>query len=120
MATGGKDAAASPKMTPKTTRKASVTGRPLVPVTERRSQEDKTLPRGGKDSDAQKDRGDITPEGGSAGREGRQFTVSNVGNNGRIYLRYAVPCLGFLLVAVASIPFGSQTLTPMCLVLAIN
>jgi len=30
---------------------------------------------------------DITPDGGSAGREGRQFTVANVGNNGRIYLR---------------------------------
>jgi hypothetical protein len=30
---------------------------------------------------------DITPDGGSAGREGRQFTVANVGNNGKIYLR---------------------------------
>jgi hypothetical protein len=30
---------------------------------------------------------DITPDGGSAGREGRQFTVANVGINGRIYLR---------------------------------
>ncbi|EPE29313.1 Ras GEF [Glarea lozoyensis ATCC 20868] len=30
---------------------------------------------------------EITPDGGSAGREGRQFTVANVGNNGRIYLR---------------------------------
>ena len=30
---------------------------------------------------------DIAPDGGSAGREGRQFTVANVGNNGRIYLR---------------------------------
>lgn len=29
----------------------------------------------------------ITPDGGSAGREGRQFTVAKVGNNGRIYLR---------------------------------
>lgn len=27
------------------------------------------------------------PDEGSAGREGRQFTVANVGNNGRIYLR---------------------------------
>lgn len=32
---------------------------------------------------------DITPDGGSAAREGRQFTVANVGNNGRIYLRYS-------------------------------
>lgn len=30
---------------------------------------------------------DITPDGSSAGREGRQFTVAKVGNNGRIYLR---------------------------------
>jgi hypothetical protein len=30
---------------------------------------------------------DLTPDGGSAGREGRQFTVANVGNNGKIYLR---------------------------------
>ncbi|KAG9241024.1 hypothetical protein BJ878DRAFT_522787 [Calycina marina] len=30
---------------------------------------------------------EIAPDGGSAGREGRQFTVANVGNNGRIYLR---------------------------------
>ncbi|KAN0090356.1 hypothetical protein V8E51_018935 [Hyaloscypha variabilis] len=30
---------------------------------------------------------DITPDGGSAGREGRQFTVGKVGNNGKIYLR---------------------------------
>lgn len=32
-------------------------------------------------------RNDIAPDGGSAGREGRQFTVANVGNNGKIYLR---------------------------------
>ena len=32
--------------------------------------------------------GNITPDGGSGGREGRQFTVGNVGNNGMIYLRY--------------------------------
>ncbi|KAI9876292.1 MAG: Guanine nucleotide exchange factor lte1 [Pleopsidium flavum] len=30
--------------------------------------------------------GNITPDGGSGGREGRQFTVGNVGNNGMIYL----------------------------------
>jgi hypothetical protein len=30
---------------------------------------------------------DVAPDGQSAGREGRQFTVANVGNNGRIYLR---------------------------------
>ena len=31
---------------------------------------------------------DVAPDGTSGGREGRQFTVANVGNNGRIYLRY--------------------------------
>lgn len=30
---------------------------------------------------------EVTPDGGSGGREGRQFTVAKVGNNGRIYLR---------------------------------
>lgn len=30
---------------------------------------------------------DIVPDGLSGGREGRQFTVANVGNNGMIYLR---------------------------------
>jgi hypothetical protein len=37
--------------------------------------------------DVEDGRIDVTPDGGSAGREGRQFTVANVGNNGRIYLR---------------------------------
>ncbi|PSR85594.1 hypothetical protein BD289DRAFT_482608 [Coniella lustricola] len=36
------------------------------------------------------ERSDITPDGGSGGREGRRFAVSNVGNNGRIYLRPTV------------------------------
>jgi hypothetical protein len=35
---------------------------------------------------------DIMPEGigNSGGREGRHFTVSNVGHNGKIYLRYGL------------------------------
>ncbi|CAK7274327.1 Guanine nucleotide exchange factor lte1 [Sporothrix epigloea] len=37
-----------------------------------------------------RDKTEIAPEGLSAGREGRQFTVANVGNNGRIYLRPSV------------------------------
>lgn len=32
-------------------------------------------------------KGGITPDGGSAGREGRHFTVAKVGNGGKIYLR---------------------------------
>ncbi|KAI3398503.1 hypothetical protein diail_9027 [Diaporthe ilicicola] len=62
---------------------------PLLPVSERKSQEEKApsrRPR--KNSDV--DKWDITPDGGSAGREGRQFTVANVANNGRIYLRPTV------------------------------
>lgn len=64
--------------------------KPLVPETERRTQESKSSlapgrARAGSSTDK---KWDITPDGGSAGREGRQFTVANVGNNGRIYLRY--------------------------------
>lgn len=63
---------------------------PLLPLTERRSQEDKpSNQKPGKISNDDS-RVDITPDGGSAGREGRQFAVWNVGNNGRIYLRYVV------------------------------
>jgi hypothetical protein len=32
----------------------------------------------------------VVQDGSSGGREGRQFTVGNVGNNGMIYLRYVV------------------------------
>ncbi|KAI9648221.1 Guanine nucleotide exchange factor lte1 [Ciborinia camelliae] len=35
-------------------------------------------------------KGSITPDGGSAGREGRQFTVAKVGNGGKIYLRPSI------------------------------
>ncbi|RSM13859.1 hypothetical protein CDV31_005607 [Fusarium ambrosium] len=68
--------------------------KPLVPLSERRSHQRKPTPRSFKDSDSDHQgslpRWDITPDGGSAGREGRQFTVANVGNNGRIYLRPTV------------------------------
>ncbi|KAG8417673.1 Guanine nucleotide exchange factor lte1 [Metarhizium acridum] len=66
------------------TRGGSTASKPLVPLSERRSQEEK------KQTEAETDRWDIAPDGGSAGREGRQFTVANVGNNGRIYLRPSV------------------------------
>lgn len=61
-------------------------GRPLVPSAERRSHGEKGPLRARKGSDAEK--WEVTPDGGSAGREGRHFAVANVGNNGRIYLRY--------------------------------
>lgn len=62
----------------------------LLPLTERKSQEENNPPTWrAKTGAGQEDetKWDITPEGGSAGREGRQFAVANVGNNGRIYLR---------------------------------
>lgn len=73
------------------TRQPSGSSKPLLPVNERKSQEENTYVwRFKKDSEGEKS--DITPDGGSAGREGRQFAVSNVGNNGRIYLRWDSPC----------------------------
>lgn len=84
---GGKSAkdATVPKLASRTARLASAAGRRLVPLTERRFQDEKETSRGKQDTEA--DKWDIAPDGGSAGREGRQFTVANVGNNGRIYLR---------------------------------
>ncbi|RGP64167.1 hypothetical protein FLONG3_9630 [Fusarium longipes] len=70
--------------------------KPLVPLAERRIHKSKHTTRSLKESDTSADnqgslaRWEITPDGGSAGREGRQFTVANVGNNGRIYLRPTV------------------------------
>ncbi|RYP82280.1 hypothetical protein DL770_005618 [Monosporascus sp. CRB-9-2] len=58
----------------------------LVPVVERKSGD--VAPGARKDGDNEKS--SITPDGGSAGREGRKFTVANVGNNGRIFLRPSV------------------------------
>ncbi|POS81521.1 RasGEF domain-containing protein [Diaporthe helianthi] len=74
-----------PRMRTTPTQKAT----PLLPVTERKSQEERTASRRPR-KNSDHDRWDITPDGGSAGREGRQFTVANVGNNGRIYLRPTV------------------------------
>lgn len=59
---------------------------PLLPLSERKQGQNASLARARTNSEL--DRIDITPDGGSAGREGRRFAVSNVGNNGRIYLRY--------------------------------
>lgn len=77
-----------PTKTPPTiTRDFSHTrSKPLVPAIQRKNQEQKpalTRPR----TNSEAERSDITPEGGSGGREGRRFAVANVGNNGRIYLR---------------------------------
>lgn len=77
--------------TPGSARPRTAAGQPksLLPVTERKSQEEyvprKKSTKGSQDEG--KEKWDIAPDGGSAGREGRQFAVWNVGNNGRIYLR---------------------------------
>ncbi|KAK3683858.1 hypothetical protein B0T22DRAFT_263946 [Podospora appendiculata] len=64
--------------------------RSLLPVTERRSQEENSPIGRVKKGSQDDDKWELTPDGGSAGREGRQFAVANVGNNGRIYLRPSV------------------------------
>ncbi|KXJ96451.1 hypothetical protein Micbo1qcDRAFT_199264 [Microdochium bolleyi] len=61
-----------------------VTVKPLVPASERRHPEP-VADVSKKDGDNAK--ASIVPDGGSASREGRKFTVANVGNNGRIFLR---------------------------------
>ena len=62
--------------------------KPLFPVSGRKSN-DTTSPTSTRKKYGQGSRDfDITPDGGSAGREGRHFAVANVGHNGRIYLRY--------------------------------
>ncbi|KAH9907755.1 ras GEF [Xylariomycetidae sp. FL2044] len=59
------------------------TPKPLVPISERR-------PGGQDKKDNEGNKSSITPDGGSAGREGRHFTVANVGQNGQIFLRPTV------------------------------
>lgn len=62
--------------------------RSLLPVTERKNHQDEAAPKTGRPRrNTGPEKWDITPDGGSAGREGRHFAVANVGNNGRIYLR---------------------------------
>lgn len=61
---------------------------PLLPLSERKQGQNMLVSRPGQNSEPE--RLDITPDGGSGGREGRRFAVSNVGNNGRIYLRCVV------------------------------
>ncbi|PTB66400.1 guanine nucleotide exchange factor-like protein [Trichoderma citrinoviride] len=76
-----------PKPSTRVMRKPSTTGRPIVPLTEQRSVS-RTLSLARRDEE--KDRWDVAPDGASAGREGRQFTVANVGNNGKLFLRPSV------------------------------
>ncbi|KAK3371836.1 hypothetical protein B0T24DRAFT_338896 [Lasiosphaeria ovina] len=64
--------------------------RSLLPVSERKPNDDNPAIRRTNKTSQDDDKWDLTPDGGSAGREGRQFAVANVGNNGRIYLRPTV------------------------------
>lgn len=89
---GGAAAARARAAKPKTRLSPGTIPKPLLPVTERKSQEENVPGGKEKKASADEDKWDIAPDGTSAGREGRQFTVWNVGNNGRIYLRY-VCCL---------------------------
>ncbi|KAK4133158.1 hypothetical protein BT67DRAFT_383146 [Trichocladium antarcticum] len=75
---------------PKTWGAGSVQTKPLLPVTERRPHEENLAGRRTRKGSQDDDKWTIAPDGGSAGREGRQFAVANVGNNGRIYLRPTV------------------------------
>lgn len=68
-------------------RKPSVGKQPLVPLSEARQYglQRSASSRGAAHKDAESEKWE---DNASAARDGRQFAVSNVGNNGRIYLRY--------------------------------
>ncbi|KAI1126850.1 hypothetical protein F5Y10DRAFT_266697 [Nemania abortiva] len=61
--------------------------RPLLPANERRLAEES---RGNANKSPDGDKWSPSTEGGAGGREGRHFTVANVGSDGRIYLRPAI------------------------------
>lgn len=73
-------------------RKPSLVKQPLVPLAEARHyHHERSVSRAGA-RETESEKWDANWDNPSAARDGRQFTVSNVGNNGRIYLRY-VPLL---------------------------
>lgn len=85
---------------------SSAISKPLLPLSESRCPSDKrgTDLRTETDSETV----EIAPEGTSAGRTGRQFAVSNVGNNGRIYLRYGFVLTPWPSCLSASTIWGSR------------
>lgn len=92
----GRDAPATKKAL-KTLRIPSAGSRPLLPAAERKLHMETTGSRSRKGSVADNARPDGPADATTAGREARQFTVANVGNNGRIYLRYVacgIPLFG--------------------------
>ena len=98
-------------------RKGVNTAKPLVPVTNAGKSHittgaavDSRSPR-----DTETDKIPLNLDASSvAARDGRQFTVSNVGNNGRIYLRYVQTlylAVGMLVEYRVTIPTGRSELT---------
>jgi hypothetical protein len=57
------------------------------------------------------DRWDVAPEGASGGRVGRQFSVSGIGNKGRIYLKW-VSSLEFILFGSCADALGPRYVPP--------
>ncbi|OAA63198.1 low temperature essential 1 [Cordyceps fumosorosea ARSEF 2679] len=71
-------------------RKPSVGKQPLLPLTEARHyHHGRSTSRAGP-RETESEKWDTTWDNPSAARDGRQFAVANVGNNGRIYLRPSV------------------------------
>lgn len=83
---GTTDKGSGGSLRPKPRLSSNQTPRSLLPATERKSQEENKIDMRMRKGSL-KEKADITPDGSSAGREGRQFAVANVGNHGRIYLR---------------------------------
>ncbi len=69
-------------------RKGSVGKPPLVPLTEARQYQHERSASRGAARETESEKWDANPDNASAARDGRQFAVANVGNHGRIYLRY--------------------------------
>ncbi|KAM3511950.1 hypothetical protein MY11210_004421 [Beauveria gryllotalpidicola] len=70
-------------------RKPSLAKQPLVPLAEARHyHHERSVSRAGP-RETESEKWDANWDNPSAARDGRQFTVSNVGNNGRIYLSLA-------------------------------
>lgn len=75
------------RLTSKVVRKASAATKPLLPLSEGKLYQDRAESRG-QPREPETDKWHLNLENTTPARDGRQFTVANVGNNGRIYLRY--------------------------------
>lgn len=75
------------RLAAKVVRKASAATRPLLPLSEGKLYQDRAESRG-HSRETETEKWHVNLDNAAAARDGRQFTVANVGNNGRIYLRY--------------------------------